>query len=53
MLSDRASAISQWDYREEEAIEREIAGAQAAFENEFQSGAGRFVGGAGRHGEFE
>ncbi|MDP6873982.1 MAG: crotonase/enoyl-CoA hydratase family protein [Alphaproteobacteria bacterium] len=53
MLSDRASTISQWDYVEEEAIEREIAGAQAAFKDQFQAGAGRFVDGAGRHGAFE
>ncbi len=53
MLSDRASAISQWDYEEEEAIDREIAGAQPAFEQQFQTGAQRFVGGAGRHGSFE
>ncbi len=52
MLSDRASAISQWDYPEEEAIDREIAGSKPAFEQQFQSGAGRFVDGAGRHGEF-
>jgi len=53
MLSDRASTISQWDYPEDEAIAREIAGSMPAFEQQFQSGAGRFVGGHGRHGEFE
>lgn len=53
MLSDRYSAITQWDYPEEEAIHREIEGSRAAFEQEFQSGAGRFVDGAGRHGDFE
>ena len=53
MLSDRASAISQWDYTEIEAIEREIEGSMPAFEQQFQSGAGRFVSGAGRHGRFE
>jgi len=53
MLSDRASAISQWDYTEEEAIEREITGSKPAFEQQFQSGAGRFVSGAGRHGVFD
>ena len=52
MLSDRASAISQWDYSEEDAIDREIAGSRPAFEQQFQSGAERFVGGQGRHGEF-
>ncbi len=53
MLSDRASTISQWDYEEEEAIDREIAGAQPAMKDHFQSGAGSFVDGAGRHGAFE
>jgi enoyl-CoA hydratase/carnithine racemase len=53
MLSDRASAISQWDYPETEAIDREIAGSKPAFEQQFQSGAGKFMAGAGRHGEFE
>lgn len=52
MLSDRASAISQWDYEVEEAIDKEIAGSMPAFEQQFQSGAGRFVGGEGRHGSF-
>jgi enoyl-CoA hydratase len=53
MLSDRASTISQWDYREEAAIDREIAGSRPAFQEQFQSGAGRFVAGAGRHGAFD
>jgi enoyl-CoA hydratase len=53
MLSDRASTISQWDYPEEEAIEREIEGSRPAMEKQFQSGAQRFKDGAGRHGEFE
>lgn len=53
MLSDRASAISQWDYTENEAIKREIEGSKPAFELEFQSGAERFVRGEGRHGQFE
>jgi len=53
MLSDRASAISQWDHAEEAAIDREIAGSKPAFEQQFQSGAGRFVAGAGRHGSFD
>ncbi|MGO1119224.1 crotonase/enoyl-CoA hydratase family protein [Rhodovibrionaceae bacterium A322] len=53
MLCDRQSAIAQWDYPEEEAIRREIEGAMPAFEQQFQSGAGRFVGGAGRHGSFD
>jgi enoyl-CoA hydratase len=53
MLSDRASTISQWDYGEEEAIDREIAGSKAAFDDQFQTGAGRFMKGEGRHGAFE
>ena len=51
MLSDRQSLISQWDFPEDEAIRREIAGSQAAFREGFQSGAERFVAGTGRHGE--
>lgn len=52
LLSDRASSISQWDYPEIDAIDREIEGSKPAFEQQFQSGAGRFVSGQGRHGEF-
>ena len=51
MLSDRHSLISQWDFPEDEAIRREIAGSGAAFQQGFQSGAQRFVSGTGRHGE--
>ena len=51
MLSDRASLIRQWDLPEEEAIRLEIEGSRPAFERDFQSGAGRFVAGTGRHGE--
>ncbi|OUR76374.1 hypothetical protein A9Q83_14460 [Alphaproteobacteria bacterium 46_93_T64] len=53
MLSDRHSAMTQWDYPEAEAIDREIEGSQPAFHDAFQSGAGKFVSGTGRHGEFE
>lgn len=54
MLSDRMSASTQWDYPEEEAIDREIAGSMPAMRGGFQSGAGRFTkGGVGRHGKFE
>lgn len=53
MLSDRESIISQWDFDEETAIDQCVAGAAEAFKSEFQSGAGRFVGGAGRHGQFD
>ncbi|MBW1819434.1 MAG: enoyl-CoA hydratase, partial [Deltaproteobacteria bacterium] len=51
MLSDRASLIRQWDLPEDEAIRLEIEGSRPAFEQDFQSGAGRFVAGTGRHGE--
>jgi enoyl-CoA hydratase len=51
MLSDRASLISQWDFSEDEAIRREIAGSAPAMHQGFQSGANRFVTGTGRHGE--
>lgn len=53
MLCDRYSAITQWDFSEDEAIQREVAGAQAAFRDAFQAGAGSFVAGKGRHGEFD
>ena len=43
MLSDRGSLVSQWDFPEDEAIRREIAGSAAAFQRDFQSGAQRFV----------
>lgn len=52
LRSDRYSAITQWDYAEEEAIDREIEGSKPAFEQQFQAGAGRFVDGEGRHGRF-
>jgi len=53
MLSDRKSTMTQWDYPELEAIDREIEGSQPAFQDAFQSGAGTFVSGTGRHGKFE
>ncbi len=53
MLSDRKSAMTQWDYPELEAINREIDGSQPAFRDAFQSGANTFVSGAGRHGSFD
>jgi len=53
MLSDRESIITQWDHDAETAIDQCIAGAEKAFQTEFQSGAGRFVAGVGRHGHFE
>jgi enoyl-CoA hydratase len=51
MLSDRASVIGQWDWPEDQAIRREIAGSAAAFAEGFQAGARRFVAGTGRHGD--
>lgn len=51
MLSDRDSLIKQWDLPEDAAIRLEIEGSKAAFAQGFQSGAGRFVQGVGRHGE--
>ncbi len=46
MLSDRASLISQWDFPEDDAIRREIAGSAPAMWQGFQSGVRRFVSGA-------
>ena len=51
MLSDRCSLLSQWDWPENEAIRREIAGSRPAMQQGFESGAQRFVSGTGRHGE--
>lgn len=53
MLCDRHSAITQWDYAEDEAIRLEVAGAQEAFRDAFQDGASSFVAGTGRHGQFD
>jgi enoyl-CoA hydratase len=51
MLSDRASLMQQWNWPEDEAIRREIAGSASAMHQGFQSGAQRFVSGTGRHGQ--
>jgi enoyl-CoA hydratase len=51
MLSDRSSLLQQWDFPEDEAIRREIAGSAPAMQQGFQSGAQRFVSGTGRHGD--
>jgi enoyl-CoA hydratase len=52
MLTDRASAYGQWDLPLAEALRAEGAqGVPVVFE-EGMSGAARFVGGAGRHGDF-
>lgn len=51
MLSDRGSVLRQWSLPEEDAIRYEVECGKIAFEQGFQSGAGRFVAGEGRHGE--
>jgi len=52
MLSDRASAYSQWDLPMDHALRQEGArGAPLVFA-EGESGAARFTQGAGRHGSF-
>ena len=52
MLADRRSAYEQWDLPLAEALRREGAqGAPMVFA-EGETGAARFAGGAGRHGEF-
>jgi len=53
MRSDRFSTIDQWGYAEPEAIDRAVADAQSALQETYQSGAGEFVSGKGRHGDFE
>ena len=53
MRADRWSAFGQSGVPIEQALEHEIACAREAKEKEAQSGAGRFAGGAGRHGSFE
>ncbi len=51
MLSDRESLLKQWSLPEAEAIRFEVKNSEAAFRDAFQSGAQRFTGGEGRHGE--
>jgi enoyl-CoA hydratase len=50
MLADRDSSLRQWNLAEEDAILYEVERGKAAFTQGFQSGAGRFVAGDGRHG---
>lgn len=52
MLADRNSAIRQWDLSTEDAIKAEGAGGYPVVFEEAITGAGRFAGGAGRHGSF-
>ena len=53
MCSDRQSAYAQLGMSLEDAVLAEAQLAQAAKEQEAQSGAARFAEGAGRHGSFE
>jgi len=50
MLSDRGSLLRQWSLPEEDAIRYEVECGKDAFARGFQTGAGRFVAGEGRHG---
>ncbi|ARP77702.1 crotonase/enoyl-CoA hydratase family protein [Bordetella genomosp. 6] len=52
LRSDRESMLGQWGMPEDEAIRREVRFGQAAFQEESQAGAARFVRGEGRHGDF-
>ncbi|MDP2272400.1 MAG: crotonase/enoyl-CoA hydratase family protein [Archangium sp.] len=52
MRADRASAVSQFDHPLPEALLQEFNGGLAALQKEGVSGAARFAGGAGRHGDF-
>ena len=54
MRSDRLSAIEQWGMDEGAALENEFArGLQVLASGETVSGATRFAGGRGRHGDFD
>ena len=54
MRSDRLSAIEQWGMGEGAALENEFArGLQVLASGETVSGATRFAGGRGRHGDFD
>lgn len=52
MLADRASAYGQWDLPLDAALRHEGAQGTPMVFAEGESGASRFVGGAGRHGQF-
>lgn len=53
MLADRASALAQWDLSLAEALRYEGRQGYPVVFEEAIAGAGRFAGGAGRHGEFD
>jgi enoyl-CoA hydratase len=53
LLADRRSALTQFDARLPDALERELEGGVAALQEEGLGGAQRFTSGAGRHGTFE
>lgn len=53
MLADRASALAQWDLSLTEALQNEGRQGYPVVFEEAIAGAGRFAGGAGRHGEFD
>ena len=50
--ADRRSAYRQWGMSVADALRREFEGGMAALEREGVDGAGRFAGGAGRHGDY-
>ncbi len=53
MQNDRMSAYEQFDLSFDQAIANEFTHGLASLEAEGRTGAGRFAGGAGRHGAFE
>jgi len=50
LRADRASALAQWDWPLDQALQREGAGGWHALQAEGLAGAARFAAGAGRHG---
>ena len=53
LRADRASALAQWDWPLDQALQHEGAGGHAALQAEGLAGAARFAAGAGRHGRVE
>lgn len=53
LRADRRSLYGQWDYPLDEALQHEGAGGYPVVFAEAIAGAGRFAGGAGRHGRFD
>ena len=53
MRTDRLSVYRQWDFDLADALAQEGAGGYPIVFEEAISGAGRFAGGAGRHGRFD